>query len=260
MRSGQLGRLAMAAITALGLALAAVSPGPRTFAAEGASFAYSGDIGPYFWADLNTDWTACGGAGGRQSPIDITRAEPDVHLQPLRTDYHATEISLDNNGHTVEQGYEEGSALILDGIVYDLLQFHYHTLSEHTIAGRQYPMELHAVHKDLATGNLVVVGMLFEIGEENAFLAQFTQLPTHSGDHLHSTTRINLEDGLVNTAGYYTYPGSLTTPPCSETVTWIVLSDVAEMSAAQFQTYRRILGNNFRPVQSRPETFAVRQR
>ena len=260
MRIATVGRLVIAGVTVILLALTVVSSGPPTLAAEGASFAYTGDIGPYFWADLNSDWTACAGAGSRQSPIDITRAEPDRRLQPLRTDYHATPISLVNNGHTVEQEYEEGSALIFDGVVYDLLQFHYHTLSEHTIGGTQYPMELHAVHEDLATGNLAVIGMLFTLGNENTFLEQFGQLPTHNGDHVNSNTTINLEDALVTTAGYYTYPGSLTTPPCSEIVTWIVLSDVAEMSWQQFQRYRRIVGNNFRPLQPRPETFAVRQR
>ncbi len=250
----------MSGALAIVLAVVLALSGAPLRGAEGASFAYSGDIGPYFWTDLNSEWQACGGAGGRQSPIDITRAARDPKLQPLRFDLRGTPIALVNNGHTIEQEYHEGSALIFNGIVYDLLQFHFHTFSEHTVGGNRFPMELHAVHSDPATGNLAVVGMLFKIGKKNAFLAQFSKLPTHSGDHVNSNASINLADGLVNTAFYYTYPGSLTTPPCSEIVTWIVLSNVAEMSWEQFQDYRRIMGNNFRPVQSRPASFAARQR
>ena len=128
-----------------------------------------------------------------------------------------------------------------------------HTLSEHTIDGKRGVMELHAVFDD-ETGNKAVIGQLYEIGQENAFLAQFDHiLPEKSGEVVGPLlgTEINLADGLKNTKRYYTYPGSLTTPPCSPTVTWIVLKKWATLSEEQFRLFNDILGHNFRPLQER---------
>ena len=135
--------------------------------------------------------------------------------------------------------------------MYTASQFHFHTLSEHAISGQRGVMELHAVFVDPA-GKTAVVGKLFTIGQENAFLDQLTSagLPRHTGDKVTSETEINLADGLTDTSEYYTYSGSLTTPPCTEGVTWFVLKDEAQMSETQFQAFENILGNDFRPLQS----------
>ena len=217
--------------------------------AEGPVFAYSGDIGPWFWGELSDEWNDCA-IDHRQSPINISHVQLDRMLRPLELDLRETPVHLINNGHTIEQEYEEGSTLILNGANYDLLQFHFHTFSEHTVRGERFPMELHAVFKDADSGQLAVVGMFFRIGEENQFLAQFDDiLPVQSGDHESSEHKINLADGLTHTGAYYTYPGSLTTPPCSPIVTWIVLKKSAEISLEQFHEFRNIMGNNFRPLQ-----------
>jgi carbonic anhydrase len=113
-------------------------------------------------------------------------------------------------------------------------------------------MELHVVFSDEATGNNAVVGQLYKIGEENAFLTAFDHiLPQQKGDVVAPLweTEINLADGLKNTKRYYTYPGSLTTPPCSPTVTWIVLKQWATLSEEQFRLFNNVLGHNFRPLQ-----------
>jgi carbonic anhydrase len=220
--------------------------------AEGGSpaeFAYSGDLGPGFWGELSEEWLACS-TDSRQSPIDIAEPTVDASLTALELDIRPTRIHLMNNGHTVEQEYEEGSTLIFNGTIYELLQFHFHTLSEHTVNGKRADMELHAVFRHNATGSLAVLALLFELGRESEFLAGFANLlPAQKNSEFEDETEVNLREGLTGTSAYYTYNGSLTTPPCSPIVAWIVLKEAAEMSKEQFDAFRRILGNNFRPLQ-----------
>ncbi len=219
-------------------------------AARATEFSYSGDEGPGFWGELDLEWENCS-ADLRQSPIDIEKAVRDALLGPLDLDLHETEINLINNGHTIEQEYEPGSTLTFEGVVYELKEFHFHTLSEHVIFGKRGVMELHAVFRNAETGNLAVIGQLYELGKENKFLASFDQmLPRKKGDHTSAMTEINVEDGFKNTKGYYTYPGSRTTPPCSPIVTWIVLKQRATMSEEQFHRFNDIMGHNFRPLQA----------
>jgi carbonic anhydrase len=228
-----------------------VIAGATASAQSSPEFSYSGDEGPGFWGELSPDWENCS-TNMRPSPINIERAERDRTLGPLSLDLHATAIDLTNNGHTIEQEYEPGSTLTFEGVVYELSQFHFHTLSEHTIKGRRGVMELHAVLSDAATGNKAVIGQLYEIGSgENPFLAQFDDsLPRNTGDNTSSATTINVADGFENTKAYYTYPGSLTTPGCSPIVTWIVLKKRASLSEEQFRRFNDILGHNFRPLQA----------
>jgi len=218
-------------------------------AARAAEFSYSGDDGPGFWGELASAWVNCS-EDQRQSPINIEQAVRDATLGPLDLALHATEIHLVNNGHTIEQEYQPGSTLTFEGVVYELQQFHFHTLSEHATNGERGVMELHAVFANAATDKLAVIGQIYELGEENAFLAAFDQLlPRHTNDLSTSSTEINVAEGFKNTRAYYTYPGSLTTPPCSPTVTWIVLKRRVTLSEEQFHLFNDILGNNFRPLQ-----------
>jgi carbonic anhydrase len=215
--------------------------------------AYSGDHGPGFWSET-AGWETCGRGtqrGARQTPIDIRETVVDSHLHRLELRIEETKISLVNNGHTIEQEYENGSQLMLHGATYELQQFHFHTLSEHAIKGRRGAMEMHAVFKNLADNTLAVVAVMYEIGAPSPFLDHLIEagLPAKSGEEIHSTHPINLVDGLTDSASYYTYPGSLTTPPCSETVTWFVLKRPATLSQSQFDSFDHILGNNFRPLQ-----------
>ena len=218
-------------------------------------FAYSGDHGPGFWGETPGQ-EACAGTATteRQSPINIDRIVVDRRLGRLPLRLHETSLALANNGHTIEEEYEPGSSLTLNGVEYGLSQFHFHTLSEHTVDGRRAVMELHAVFTDPASDNKAVVGQLFVIGKTNRFIATLAShgLPMKSGEAVNvPSERINVADALINTSHYYTYPGSLTTPPCTETVTWFVLHEYAELSSEQLDEFRRILGNNFRPLQKR---------
>ena len=188
----------------------------------------------------------------RQSPIDIGHVVFDRHLGPLQLQLHETPLALTNNGHTIEEEYEPGSSLTVNGVVYGLSQFHFHSLSEHTVGDRHAAIELHAVFADPASNNKAVVGQLFVIGRANRFVAELLAhgLPTKSGEEVNDPTQmINVADALTKTSRYYTYPGSLTTPPCTETVTWFVLHEYAQLSSEQLDAFRHILGNNFRPLQ-----------
>lgn len=212
-------------------------------------YSYSGNEGPGHWGEIDAAWTDCEG-DARQSPIDIEVAKPDASLKPLALSIHEVPINLVNNGHTIEQEYEPGSTLSFGGVDYELVQFHFHTLSEHEIEGIRGVMELHAVFKNSKTGNLAVIGQLFRIGKENEFLKAFDHnLPEHTGDHTTLKKLINIGDVFKNSRSYFTYQGSLTTPPCSPIVTWIVLKKDISISEEQFHAFNHILGNNFRPLQ-----------
>ena len=235
---------------AFALAIAVIALAGTSHADE---FGYSGDNGPGFWGET-PGWEACAATAAteRQSPIDIEHAVGDRHLRSLELDLHDTPLALVNNGHTIEEEYEPGSSLSVNGVLYGLTQFHFHTLSEHTVHGRHGVMELHAVFADPGSDKKAVIGVLYTIGHENKFLAKLltTGLPEKSGDEIDEPSRsVNVADALTDTSQYYTYPGSLTTPPCSETVTWFVLKRRAQLSEDQFEAFRHILGNDFRPLQ-----------
>jgi carbonic anhydrase len=243
-------RLGLAALTAALAATMAAAALPAT--ASEKEFAYAGDAGPGFWGELDDEWTKCSAPEGtRQSPIEITRATVDPALGRLELVTYPTAINLKNNGHTVQQTYENtGSQIHFEGVIYQLQQFHFHSIAEHRIGGRQAAMEMHAVYSNGAS--LLAVGQIFELGEANPFLQKLIAagLPAKKGlTSAPSEVQINVADAWPNTRKYYTYPGSLTSPPCSETVTWVLFETPARMSAEQYEAFRSILGNNFRPLQ-----------
>ena len=215
-------------------------------------FAYSGDRGPAFWGELSPEWENCS-IDPAQSPIDISGAVTDETLEPLSLNLHDTPLDLVNTGTTVTQTYEEGSDLEFEGVTYELEEFHFHTLAEHTFEGEYSRMDLHAFFRNAESGHRAVIGLRYELGAENEFLAQFDdRLPAKQGDEVFDPeVQLNLWDGLTDPSSYFTYVGSTTTPPCSPGVTWILLKEVEEFSEAQFETFRSILGNNFRPLQER---------
>jgi carbonic anhydrase len=210
-------------------------------------FAYSGDNGPGFWYE-----------GGHpdclpqemQSPVNITDTVVDAVLAPIDIRVGNTPIFIENNGHGLEFSYQSGSSLTLNGVSYLLDQLHFHTLSEHTVEGERPVMEMHFVCEDPSSGELAVVARHYEVGAENPFLANFSQsLPQKSGDTFESPTLIDATTELTGLNRYYTYMGSLTTPPCSNIVTWFVLKERSTLSEDQYDAFRAVMGNNFRPLQ-----------
>jgi carbonic anhydrase len=214
---------------------------------EAPHFSYSGDTGPGFWSETSPGCAP----SARQSPIDIDRFVTDPRLGPLSLTTQAAAFRLGNTGYTVTATPTvESGRLTIAGKPFALAQFHFHTLSEHTVSGRRGVMELHAVFQNSAQ-NLAVIGLLYTIGRADPFLQRLLDagLPPKSGSAPVTVRGVDMKQAFPNLADYYTYAGSLTTPPCSETVTWFVLKQWGEMSEEQYETFRHILGNDFRPIQ-----------
>jgi carbonic anhydrase len=213
------------------------------------SFGYTGRVAPEFWGGLKSDYGLCD-SGRSQSPIDVVTADVvvDASLPNVQTNYRDVNAVLINNGHTLEVEYHNGSKVTFGGEEYELLQFHFHSLSEHLVNGQAADMEVHLVHRH-ANGQLLVVGAFINVGAENALLAKFwNQFPTNKGK-VDTKISINAANLLPSDLSYYTYQGSLTTPPCSEIVTWVVLKTPIEMSQSQLDVFANVVGNNARTVQ-----------
>lgn len=232
---------------------------------EKTEWGYEAKNGPDVWAELSPEYILCA-AGKHQSPIDLVNPTP-AELPPIPYDYSPTNMNIRNTGHTIEVACPEGNWIEVDGTRYELLQFHFHAPSEHTVVGKLFDMEVHFVHKS-EDGALAVVGLLIERGRHKfAFDPIWSHLPAVPGE----TQRIEnvAEDGSLIVdprfmfapndqvedvapslfLSYYRYDGSLTTPPCSEGITWIVLTTPIEMSEAQIAAFKAIIHDNNRPVQ-----------
>ena len=172
----------------------------------------------------------------------------------MNINYQDAPIELSYNGHTIDFLYEAGSSLDLNGVDYNLIQFHFHTHSEHSINNNFSPLEIHLVHMDTITENLAVISVLFDtlLNHENEFLSKFIDnLPDTEGILFSDTSElVNVSDIFPGNNGYYSYSGSLTTPPCSENVSWFVMKSTMEASVSQITKLQDIIKDNFRPVKS----------
>ena len=209
---------------------------------------YSGEGGPEVWGDLSGEFRTCK-KGQLQSPIDLSGGVGAAGT-PIEFDYHLSPLEILNNGHTVQVNYAPGSGIMVEGKRFELLQFHFHSPSEHFVDGKQASMELHLVHKS-AEGELAVVAVLFDNGSENLALREIWQeMPRHvSEPNPHAGVLINARDLLPEGAQYYRYMGSLTTPPCTEGVNWFVMADPVPASIGQVLEFSGAVGPNARPVQ-----------
>jgi carbonic anhydrase len=206
---------------------------------------YTGDEGPANWAELDSAYAACGGM--QQSPIDLA-ASDEVEEADVTLDYAEASGSLVDTGHGVQVNIE-GGTLTVGGKAFDLVQFHFHTPSEHTMDGTSYPAEVHLVHA-AEDGELAVLGIFFEEGAANEVLAPvWEDLSSVSDLATADPIPMNVADMLPENRTTFTYAGSLTTPPCSEVVRWHVMQEPLTMSAEQLATLTAIYDNNNRPVQ-----------
>jgi carbonic anhydrase len=229
----------LAACTAAPPASAPPAPPATTAAAGHATWSYVGSTGPEHWGDLSPEWSSCS-QGARQSPIDL--ATPSTEAGPaLGLEWGVVDYDTDDEGHGVHVEVEGPATLTLDGAAFDLLQFHAHTPSEHTIAGRAADAEVHFVHQ-ADDGRLAVVGVLVERGAENS---AWSEVVDHIEAREHDaeadeTGEGPLDLGTLLPAGLerVSYVGSLTTPPCTEGVTWVVLTEPVQLSAAQIDVLR----------------------
>lgn len=217
-------------------------------ASGGTHWTYEGAEGPGHWAELSKDYAACG-LGRHQSPVNIT-ATVKTKLPPIEFNYRPSPLKIVNNGHTIQVNYGDGSEIRVGTDRYRLVQYHFHTPSEEQVNGRSYDMVAHLVHKNDA-GQLAVVAVLFTSGRADAALEPvWRNMPDGAGpERAVAGAQVNAADLLPAARGYYTFEGSLTTPPCSEGVRWLVLKQPVEMSAAQLAAFRRVFPHNVRPVQ-----------
>ncbi len=216
-------------------------------AAEAVHWDYGNERGPGQWAELDNAYQACGN-GKNQSPVNL-HSSLETELPALTFNYKPGAEKVFNNGHTVEADYMPGSQLSLNGNRYTLRQFHFHSPSENTLNGKHFPMEAHLVHSD-AAGNLAVVAVMFNVGEANPVLSQIWQQPLTNGEVSEMETAVSASGLLPAQQDYYRYNGSLTTPPCTEGVRWLVMKQPMTLSEPQLESFKGMLnGPNNRPVQ-----------
>lgn len=215
--------------------------------AEHIHWSYEGMGGPENWGKLDPKNSLCA-SGSRQSPIDI-RDGIKVDLEPIRFDYRPAAFRIVDNGHTVQVALDAGS-LTITGKTYQFVQFHFHKPSEERIDGRAFDMVAHLVHKS-DDGQLAVVAVLLERGDENPFIQTlWNNLPLERNQEVRVASSIDLNALLPAKRTYYTYMGSLTTPPCSEGVLWLVMKQPASISGDQISIFSRLYPRNARPIQS----------
>jgi carbonic anhydrase len=239
-------------LKASGLAAVAACPVCRAaVAAEGVSWNYEEAAS---WGELSPEFQACG-TGLEQSPVDLANPIPSA-LGDVTVEWQAGAGTVANNGHTIEVKTAPGSAATIAGTRYELVQCHFHHPSEHSVDGERLAMELHFVHRS-AEGGLAVLGVFLVPGAENATLAKvWAKVPSDKGE-AELDAPIDLLPLLPKSRAYYRYAGSLTTPPCSETVLWTVFAEPIEISEAQIAAFAVLYPMNARPVQEINRRFLL---
>ena len=209
---------------------------------------YAGGAGPESWGRMKPEFSKCS-SGTRQSPIDI-RDGIKVNLDPVQFDYKPSPFRVLDNGHTVQVNVGPGNSIDVAGRRFDLLQFHFHRPSEERIDGKQFDMVAHLVHKDI-DGRLAVVAVLLDRGSAHPLVQSvWNNLPLEKGDEVAARTTLDLNALLPTERSYFTYMGSLTTPPCSEGVLWMVMKTPMPISNDQIGIFARLYPMNARPTQS----------
>lgn len=221
-------------------------------------WSYEAEEGPEKWAELSPAYALCG-SGKHQSPVNIVKSgvsggakwSMQYGTTSLRIAHNEHMDDIIDNGHTIQVTVDEGSVFTFGNKTYSLKQFHFHTPSEHTLDGKHMPMEMHMVHQ-AADGSLAVVGFFFkEASKPNENFAKIiANLPGRKGESRHITNdSLVLKVHMPSDNYAYHYVGSLTTPPCSEDVQWLVLRDPVGLTSDQIKAFSSRIGHNNRPTQ-----------
>jgi len=213
-------------------------------------WSYEGDTAPEHWSSISDKNLACG--GNSQSPINIETAklQNSDTKNTLSINYQKTGVDIVNNGHTEEFVVSEGNTMTFNEKAYTLRQFHMHTLSENTVDGKHLPLEIHFVNK-ATDGTFAVISVLFKEGEESKFFNKYLgHFPQEKGKEYKDNTKLNILEVLPKTTHYFHYKGSFTTPPCTEVVEWIILTENPTASKEQLEKLHQLMGDNFRPIQA----------
>jgi carbonic anhydrase len=224
------------------------APASARAAAKPVSWAYEGPGGPAHWAQLKPEFSQCGN-GSRQSPIDI-RDGISVQLDPVQFDYQPSRFGVVDTGRTVQVNVADGNSIEVMGRKYKLVRFDFQHPSEERIDGRQFDMGVHLVHQD-DQGRTAIVAVLLDRGAEQPVIQSvWNNLPLEKGDEVHARTNIDLNFLLPTDRRYFTYMGSMTTPPCKEGVLWMVMKNPVAISSEQLAVFSRLYKMNARPVQA----------
>jgi carbonic anhydrase len=244
---------------AIALSAAALSASVAIAGEAGHGWDYGAEHGPAHWGELSADYAACG-RGAHQSPIDVHPAEAVARgaVAPLRIDWTPFAPEVVDNGHSIEvSAHGAGGGVALGGVRYELLQVHFHHLSEHMIDGRHAPMEAHFVHRG-PDGHLLVLGAMIEEGAENPTLRAALALAGAEGHVWAGAVPVDPSALIPENHAGYRYEGSLTTPPCSEIVTWHVFAEPVTASHAQIAAFAARYPDNYRPVAALGHRFLHR--
>ena len=226
--------------------LVATTYGAESTCPPNPNWSYGGPLGPPHWVE---QWPLCG-RGRAQSPIDIPSGVRQTKGPAIGFHYQPLDLVVENTSHVIEVPVANGSYIIVGVHRYDLIQFHFHTPSEHRIGGRASRLELHLVHRD-AAGKIAVVAVLASSNATNPALeAVVSGLPVASCEHRERHVPFDAAALLPATRDYVTYGGSLTTPGCDEGVTWLVLTEAISASPEQLAKLDPF-GVNARPIQPR---------
>jgi carbonic anhydrase len=210
-------------------------------------WSYEGATGPDHWGDLSPEYAKCK-TGSEQSPVNITSSVAS-DLPAIEFHYTESALKIINNGHTVQVNSDGRSSMTAGGKQYKLLQFHFHHPSEEQMNGKSHDMVIHLVHQD-AEEHKAVIAVLVDQGPSNSLIQTiFSHLPQASEGEVTTGATINPAGLLPKAASYYTFPGSLTTPPCSEGVTWFVLKQPVTLSQSELEQFVKLYPHNARPVQ-----------
>ena len=244
----------------LGAALAAGLAAAAGWCAAAGSehWSYTGATGPAKWGGLEKDFALCK-TGSAQSPVDIPDA--DVRkgdLPSLLFNYKPSPLQIVDNDHTIQVNYAPGSFVSVSGKQYQLVRLEFHKPSEMKVSGKDHEMAVHLVHQD-KQGKLAVVAVFIDQGKENALIKTlWSNLPqAKDKESVVDAVKINAFELLPPEKGYYSFPGSLTTPPCTENVAWFVLKTPILLSADQIARFAKLYPMNARPVQSLNERDLV---
>ncbi|MBP1884811.1 carbonic anhydrase [Sinorhizobium mexicanum] len=240
-----------------GMALLAACPlcVKPAFAAEGTHWGYEGDAGPARWGSLSKENSACA-MGSQQSPLDIT-GSIEAELPALAIDWK-TGGSIVNNGHTIQVNTAPGGLLRRGDRAYELLQYHFHAPSEHLVNGRNFAMEVHFVHRHRESEALGVLGVFLVPGAANpAFTALAAAFPKQAGQK-NPVGGVDPSGLLPPSLKYWSYEGSLTTPPCSEIVDWMIAMDPVEVDAADIKKFTALYSTNARTAVPRNRRYILR--
>lgn len=218
---------------------------------------YDGETGAGRWGELDSSFAVCA-EGAQQSPVDLAGPIPagaedmDIRWQP-------SEARVADNGHTVQVDMAAGSSITLEGRQFSLLQFHFHLPSEHAVDGGRFPMEVHFVHQ-AEEGDLAVVGVFMDTGESHPAIERIWGAAPGSGEPSATLPELDPRTLLPEESGYFRYAGSLTTPPCSEVVSWVVMTEPISVSPAQADAFAARHPMNARPVQALNRRFILLRR